>query len=464
MGARRAPERRRVLAVYAVNVVPARRSALAVLGRVRKDGAFSGAALSSELRTAQLTRDDVALTTRLVYGVLGTEGVLDEIIDRFIRGGVEPRIRDVLRLAAYELVYGRAPAYAVVDQAVVAARAIRPQAAGLVNAVTRRVAEVAPGFPWGDPTHDRDALARVSACPRWIVDEYLSSLGADRGREALLACAEPAPSYVRLDPFGATPADTRLALAAASPTLSPPDMECYVLKHPAALYGSGAGTGWFSMDAAAQMAPAACAPAPGLRVLDAGAGRGNKTICLQALAVRSGGPAAITALELHAGKAVRLRERLDNTGVPGVTVEIGDAHDAAFCGGGGSFDIALLDAPCTGLGTLRRYPEKRWRLSEPDITRMATLQATLLAGVAAAVHPGGAVVYSTCSIARAENEGVVRGFLASPEGRGFALESLDVHVPDEWKMFLTGDGMFRSWPTTAGPDGHFVAVLRRGGA
>lgn len=450
-----------MLAVHEVRVVPARTAALAVLSRVRKDGAFSGAALAAELERAHLSSEDVALATRLVYGVLGTEGILDEVLDGFLRGGVEPRIRDVLRLAAYESLYGRAPAYAVVDQAVAAARGVRPQAAGLVNAVMRRVAEVAPDFPWGDPILDPNALRRVSACPRWVIDEHLESLGPEHGVEALLACAEPAPSYVRLDPFSAPPSETYATLAAASPVQSPPDPDCYRLVHPSAVYGGVRAAGWFAMDAAAQLAPAACAPTPGDRILDAGAGRGNKTVCIQSLAMRNGGAARVTALELHAGKASRLRQRLDESGVPGVTVQIGDARHADRFAAGEPYDVVLLDAPCTGLGTLRRYPEKRWRLTPSDIPRMGALQEELLAGVSRAVRPGGRVVYSTCSVAHAENADVVRGFLAGPEGRGFALEPLDALVPQEWARFLTSEGMFQSWPTAGGPDGHFVAVVRR---
>lgn len=439
-------------------------SALAVLGRVRRDGAFSGAALAAELARTRLTGDDVALTTRLTYGVLGTEGVLDEVVDRFLRRSAEPRIRDVLRLATFELLYGRAPAYAVVDQAVAAARTVRPEAAGLVNAVTRRVAEAAPGFPWGDPATDRAALARVSACPRWIVDEYLASLGPERGLEALLACADPAPTYVRLDPFAASAESTWSVLEPAVPVQAPPDPECFQLENPAALRGAGAGCGWFSMDAAAQMAPAACAPGAGTTVLDAGAGRGNKTICLQALATRGGGAAAITALELHEGKAARLRGRLQASGVPGVAVVAEDARAAASRFGADAFDVALLDAPCTGLGTLRRYPEKRWRLDAADVDRMAALQGSLLEGVAATVRPAGRVVYSTCSVARAENEDVVQAFLEGPAGRDFAMLELGTLVPDAWSGFVTGEGAFQSWPVTGGPDGHFVAVVRRNGA
>jgi 16S rRNA (cytosine967-C5)-methyltransferase len=452
-----------VLAVHAVSVAAARTSALKVLGRVRKDGAFSGAALTAELHSARLSADDTALTTHLVYGVLGTQGVLDDAIDRFARGKIEPRIRDVLRLAAYELLYGRSPVYAVVDQAVAAARLIRPQAAGLVNAVAHRLADAAPEFPWGDPQTDLDALARVCGCPRWIVDEYLDSLGPARGREALLASAEPAPSFIRLDPFMATRESALSELAPAEPLPAPPDPDCFMLGRPAAAHG-GTGGAWFSMDAAAQIAPAAAQPIPGARILDAGAGRGNKTVCLQAIAVRGGGPARITALELHAGKAARLRERLDSSCVPEVSVTVGDAAYASTLFGHEAFDTVVLDAPCTGLGTLRRYPEKRWRITPDDVRRMAALQSSLLEGLSEVVRTGGRLVYSTCSVARTENEAVVRAFLDSTAGAGFMLEPHVGIVPDVWSRFLNDDGVFQSWPATQGPDGHFVAVLRRNDA
>ncbi len=214
------------------------------------------------------------------------------------------------------------------------------------------------------------------------------------------------------------------------------------------------------MDAAAQMAPAACTPAASMKVLDAGAGRGNKTVCLQSIAMRSGGSADITAVEVNPGKAERLLERLSVAGVPAVKVLVGDVRDSARACGTDVFDVALLDAPCTGLGTLRRYPEKRWRLDIADVERMARLQLQMITGAAETVRPGGRVVYSTCSVTRAENEGVVRSFLESPSGVRFTVEPIE-SVPAAWADYVTSEGMFQSWPTSGGPDGHFVAVLRR---
>lgn len=445
-----------------MTVAPARQTALRVLARVRKDVAFGGAALSAELRTHPLSSTDAALATRLVYGVLGAQGVLDEVIDMHLDRPVEPRIRDVLRVAAYESLFSRVPAYAVVDQAVAAARTIRPQAAGLVNAVARRVVEQAEGFPWGDPVTDRDALARASACPRWIVDEYLESFGEERGRAALMACTDVAPTYVRLDAFAAPPAETVRSLEAAAPRACPVDPDCFELTEPANAFAAESQAGWFPMDAAAQMAPRACGPRPGEEILDAGAGRGNKTFALQSIAARAGGTAAITALELHGGKAERLRERLSSSGVPNVAVVIGDASDAVSIFGPDAFDCVLLDAPCTGLGTLRRYPEKRWRLRASDIPRMAGLQTTLLEALAQVVRPGGRVVYSTCSVSIRENDAVVGQFLSGGLGKHFTAEAIGPLVPSEWGTFIGRSGAFLSCPLAGGPDGHYVAVLRRG--
>lgn len=451
-----------MLAVHALSVSAARRTALHVLQRVRRDEAFAGAVLAGNLASGTLGAEDTALATRLVYGVLGAEGVLDEAIDRHLTRQAEPRVRDVLRLAAFELLFSRAPAYAVVDQAVELTRGIRPQAAGLANAIVRRVAEDAATFPWGDPATDLDALARQSAHPRWIVDLALSALGEQAAREMLACGLEPAPSYVRLHPFERDRQAALARLAGAAPVSSPPDPDCYMLGHPARAFSAHADSGgWFPMDAAAQLAPAAVAPRPGAAILDVGAGRGNKTVCLQSLALRAGGPAKITALDVHEGKARVLRERLDRAGVPDVTVSVGDARDLEASFGANAFDAILVDAPCSGLGTLRRYPEKRWRLDPGAPARLSTLQFELLVSAARVLRPGGALVYSTCSIAADENSSIVGGFLASTSSEQYHVQPLGDVIPAEWGTFRDGSGCFQSWPTSGGPDGHFVAVLRR---
>jgi 16S rRNA (cytosine967-C5)-methyltransferase len=126
-------------------------------------------------------------------------------------------------------------------------------------------------------------------------------------------------------------------------------------------------------------------------------------------------------------------------------------------------DAVLLDAPCSGLGTLRRRPEKRWRLLPQEIDALAGLQAVLLSQGASLVRPGGVVVYSTCSLARAENHDVVAAFLGSEDGDGFATRDIRDEVPEEWRRWIGPEGWFQSAPETGGPDGHFVAAFVRKG-
>ena len=159
-----------------------------------------------------------------------------------------------------------------------------------------------------------------------------------------------------------------------------------------------------------------------------------------------------------------LAERLQRHGVPGVHILIGDATDFSAIKGApaeGTVDAVLVDAPCSGLGTLRRHPEKRWRVHPADIDSLATLGLKLLSEAARLVRRGGFVVYSTCTLAEMENAGVVRAFLESEDGSAFLVDSVAGGVPEAWQRFVTEEGFFRSLPLTDGPDGHFAARLVR---
>ena len=185
---------------------------------------------------------------------------------------------------------------------------------------------------------------------------------------------------------------------------------------------------------------------------------------LQADAVERGGPAEVFALDLHAFKARLLEERLARFGVPGVTALVGDARDLEKVDSipkAGSVDAVLIDAPCTGLGTLRRHPEKRWRVTPADIESLGELGIALLKEAAQLVRRGGFVVYSTCTVARCENAAVVEAFLAGEQGSEWRIDSLADEVPAEWQAFVTDEGYFSSFPVSDGPDGHFAARLVR---
>ena len=445
---------------------PARRLAREVLTRVRESSSYGHEVLSAALQRARLSTDDAAFATRLAYGALQTEGSLDEAIDRHTGGKrLEPRIRDALRVAAYEILFLHTEDRASVHQGVELVKTVRPQASGLANAILRRVAEDAPTFPWGDPDHDDAALARLHAHPRWLADLWIAELGRDVAAAVMAADNEPAPLFLAVNPFVAT-AEEALACLKSDRADPQPCARPGCLRADdtaAAVRGRALAEGLvFATDAAAQFVASLVGAKPGATIVEIGAGRGTKTVLIQASAVTAGGPAQIFTVDLHEFKTRLLVQRLANYSVPGVHALTGDATDLASVEGlpqAGSVDSVLIDAPCSGLGTLRRHPEKRWRVTPEEIADLADLGAKLLAEAARLVRPGGFVVYSTCTLANAENGDVVSAFLASEQGREFAVDSLRPEVPDEWTRFITAEGYFRSLPEPGGPDGHFAARL-----
>jgi 16S rRNA (cytosine967-C5)-methyltransferase len=468
MGPRRQDRRGRHLDGLVVSVAPARRVALDVISRVRDRAAFSGPVLDAALSRAGLSPADAALATRLARGTLAATGTLDEALDRFIAKprALEPRVRDALRLAAYELLFTHVEPRAAVHQGVEAVRSVRPQAAGLANAVLRKLAEAAPAYPWGDPDTDVEALARLTAHPLWLAQRLVGRYGMAAAHGIMDADQEPGPLYLWVNPFAGSDdgAFSRLTEDGAEPVPGPLP-GCLVAGRPSsAVRGTAVTEGIVLItDAAAQIAPRILGPAPGSLVVDLTAGRGTKTAELQALAVSLGGPARLIAVDLHSFKTDVLRKRLADLGVPDVTVVAGDATDPALPGlpSAGTADAVLLDAPCSGLGSLRRHPEARWRITEEQVGELSVLQGRLLAAAARLVRPGGAVVYSTCTILPEENEDVVRGFLGSTEGAGCRIRPVHDAVPEAWSGYITGEGFFQSLPTLGGPDGHFVALLER---
>ena len=451
-----------------MSVSPARRTAREVLTRVRESSSYAHEVLNATLRRAPLSPEDTGLATRLAYGALQTEGTLDDAIDRYLGGKrIEPRVRDALRVSAYEILFLSTADRAAVHQGVELVRSVRAQAAGLANAVLRRLAQDAPEFPWGDPTADAAALARLYGHPEWLTTLWVAELGRETTEAIMAADNEPAPLFLAVNPFAGT---AEAAVAALEADGAEP--EVYVLPGSfiagdagAAVRGKALADGLvLATDAAAQLVSVLVHPAQGQRIVEVGAGRGTKTLLLQARALATGGPARIDAVDLHDFKARLLDVRLSRFGVPGVRTLVGDAADFAKIPGSpepGTVDAVLVDAPCSGLGTLRRHPEKRWRVTEADVASLAELGGRLLAEAARLVRSGGFVVYSTCTLTNAENADVVRAFLASAEGSAFSIDALGHDVPEEWRRFITEEGFFRSVPEPGGPDGHFAARLVR---
>jgi 16S rRNA (cytosine967-C5)-methyltransferase len=450
-----------------VTASAARGAALKVISRVRERGAFAHETLNTVLTESNLSGQDAALATRLAYGTVSCRGTLECAVERYVDapGRLEPRVRDVLALGAYEILFMRTPVWAAVNEAVELARAVQPRAAGLVNAVLRRMGESRDAFPWGDPESDDAALARLFGHPEWLTSLLVEQLGRPTARAILEADNEPAPLYLAHLPFMGTFAEAMARLDADGAQPSPCDLAgCIVAAAPAqAIAGAALRQGYVIVcDAGAQFAAHVLHPRPGSRVLDVGAGKGSKTLVLQGLAVASGGPARVTAVDKHRFKLDVLTATLRLLRADDVTTLEADATDLVSAGllSPLSFEAVFLDAPCSGIGTLRRHPDKRWRLAPEDIEILAVLGGRLLREASRLVSPGGFVVYSTCTLTRQENDDVIADFLRSEEGEGFSLEPIS-QVPRSWEKFLRANGTFQSLPQRGGPDGHFVARLRR---
>lgn len=409
----------------------ARRSALALLGERRRRGARARDLLRGSDELGALSERDRGFAVRLVMGVTAAEGELDRVVNAHLRRGakLEPRVRDALRLAAFDLLYLGGRPDVCVSQGVELVRGVAPRAAGLANAVLHRVAEkdvptlAAARARVSAGEFGASDLARVGALPKWLCRRAMDSLGADAAAWATGAL-EPAGAWVAANRarHGVDEAAALLDRAGCEPTAGPL-AGSFQLGAPARLAPSGLveSVDVLPCDIAAQEVALSCAPAPGERVLEVGQGRGTKTVLLQGAAVAGGGPCEIVAVESDERRSERAAARMEAAGIAGhvcCTCCDGRALDASL----GTFDLVFIDAPCTGTGTLARHPEIAWSLSEDAPETLAALQSELLAAGAARVAPGGRLVYATCSVLVEEDERVVEEFLASPAGADFELE------------------------------------------
>lgn len=445
---------------------PSRTLARTVVTRVRERSAYAHETLDALLRRNPLPGRDAAFATRLAYGATAHRGTLEEVVANVSDPGtvLPDLVLDCLVTATYEILHLSTPARAAVSEGVELVRDVQPRAAGLANAVLRRVAAKAPEFPFGDPSSDLDALARAHGHPHWMVRLFAEERGHATAREIVAANDEPAPLFtVSLhEPEAVGGGDD--AWWTTGPSACPLP-GCRVARDPAAVRDlpALATREVLVMDAGAQFA-ARCVPlSAGGTVVEIGAGRGGKTLLMAARARAGGIDTSFVAVDLHAHKLEALERDAARLGLPVSTLAADAAAPGALQGAPGCASVTsvLVDAPCSGLGTLRRHPDRRWRARPADMESVAALGERMLHTAASLVPPGGFVVYSTCTITRRENDDVVDGFLSSAQGAAFVTDRLDDDVPPEWRSFVTPEGWFQSLPTLGGPDGHFVARLRR---
>jgi 16S rRNA (cytosine967-C5)-methyltransferase len=443
-----------------------RLTALRVLQRVDQGGAYADLALRAALARSPLGAGDRALVTELVYGTLRWRGRLDFllscVLDRDF-GKLELQVATLLRLGAYQVLFAeRIPAPAAVDQTVRCARAVgADRAAGLVNAVLRRLAaqREALALP-GLETDPLGHLTHALSLPSWLAARWLARLGP--AEAAALAAASNAvpPLVARANPRRTTRDALLAELRARFPDAEPARLAPLGVRlghrgdpgrDPAFVEGR-----FTLQDEGSQLVVELLAPVPGERVLDVCAAPGTKAT---AIAERVGDAGRVVALDRNARRLHLVGRDARRLGLPNLGIAVFDATRALDpVAPPGSFDRVLVDAPCSGLGTLRRNPDLRWRLREGDPAHLAETQRALLRRAAAALRPGGALVYSTCTLLTEENEAVVDAFLA--ETPAFRRAPADA-VPAPVRPLIEADGALRTWPHRHDADGFYAARLER---
>ncbi|MFQ5847815.1 MAG: 16S rRNA (cytosine(967)-C(5))-methyltransferase RsmB [Candidatus Methylomirabilales bacterium] len=436
-----------------------RQLALEILVRVERDRAYANVLLDARLRRQRLNPRDRALATELCYGVLRHRGTIDFLLSRVVDRPLEAvdlDVRNLLRLGAYQLFYlTRIPAYAAVHETV---RVARRGAGSFVNAILRALARRGPlreeELP-EDPVHE---MAVRFSHPPWLVERWRKQLG-DEALQLMQANNRVPPVGIGWNVLRGSVAGLEEALmrAGAAWETSPwvPNM-FRVREAGTLLTGSARDRGAFwVMDEAAAVVVRLLDPRPGERVLDACAGGGGKA-ALAAMLMENRGE--VVALDVSPRALRRLQDGRRRLGATITSPVRGDARVAAGQFAGWA-DRVLVDAPCTGLGTVRRRPEIRWHRGSADISRLAELQGAILDGAADCLRPGGVLVYAVCSREPEEGEEIVARFLARHPA--FCRED---SLPDFFRGgrgALLTEGCVATWPHRHDTDGYFAARLRR---
>jgi 16S rRNA (cytosine967-C5)-methyltransferase len=447
----------------------ARELARRVLARV-DEGAYATLALAGELdRQKNYDERDRGLATEIVYGVLKLRRRLDWALASYAPRGldsIDARTLDALRVGAYQILFLRVPAHAAVDDAVEAVKHARgARLAGFANALLRRVARDGEPAP-PDEKQFVEHLGVIASAPAWLVEAVLRQFAAGAGaapglgeaRAFLHAINQPAPLWLRCNTLRAKPDDlaAQLQQERRGSTVTRSRSVDEALRLDGAdqpfrtrAYADGAFT---AQDLAAQVVARLVEPREGESLLDACAGVGGKSTHLAAL---TNDRARIDAADLSERKlelAADHAHRMGAQSIHPITCDLTDPGAPLQP----TYDRVLLDAPCSGLGVLRRHPELKWRRRTDDVVRLAELQAELLEALATRVRPGGVLVYSVCTFTEEEGPERLAAFTAAHPD--FAVER-----PDDERVaaFCDASGAVRTWPHRDDGDAFYAVRLRR---
>jgi len=442
--------------------------AVDLLDRIDKTGAFAEPLLNACLDKVLLNNaPDRHLLTSLVYGTLRMRGHLDWIIKQLYKGNfpsMQEGIKNILRTALYQFLFlERIPVFALVDEAVELTKQRYPGRGDLVNALLRNAVRRLKDHDLSYPDFQKNPeehIAIVHSHPPWLVRRWLTIYGPERTHSLCKASNQIPPVAVRVNTLKTTRPSFKKVLEqegfSVSESRFSPDGLRIEGSSNALRSAAVSHQGFFILqDEASQLISHLVAPEAGEKILDLCCGTGVKTTHLAALMNNEG---RLLAVDLYPAKLEALNRLSGKMGISIVETLRADASKEADEVRQDKFDRILVDAPCSGLGTLRRNPEIKWRLQPQELPPYSRLQALILDRAASLLRRGGRLVYSTCTNLPEENELLVRKFLARHDE--FSL----IHhpsVPVPTPTLIDEGGFFRTAPDTSGMDGFFAAILAK---
>ena len=445
---------------------PARTFAYEVLKTIQERSLFLSDVFNDIAKTKELSVEDKAFARLLCVGVISTEGVLDDLINKVLSSpkDIKNDVRIALRISTYELFFLNKSSHAAVDQGVELVRFVSPKATGLANFALRRLCDLQEKFPFGKSEENFEVATYEQGFPAWLAARFKKDMGKRNALSLMEFANKPAPLFVMVN---ACRVDTKktielllargIKLIPVPPLCGKPYFLSFVFENRLAVSDEAVmrlideGALVISDLSAQTIATRVLPDVMPQRFLEIGAGHGTKTLMLQTAALAHyGKQMKLDTIEVSPKKNKELTARAKRAHVEINKQFVLDATDLSAIPNS-CYDAVFIDAPCTGVGTLRRHPEIRWRLKPEDSTSLAKTGLKILREASQKVFKGGQIAYATCSCFEEENDKVIKKFLRSPEGSLFEV----VPLTDK------GAGYFKSPLTENGADMHFLAVLKR---
>lgn len=433
-----------------------RDAAFSILWAVENKQAYSNLLLHQTLESYGISAKNRGLLTEITYGTLQHQMTLDYYLEPFLKGKVEPWVRILLRLSLYQIIYlDRIPSHAVVHEAVeIAKRRGHGGVASLVNGVLRSVQRggVRSFNAISDPV---EKISIETSHPEWMIKRWAEQFGLEKTREMALENNKIPPQTVRVNTVKATPEEVieMLVSEGLEAVQSPLVPECLVVSNGQPAKSLTFEKGFITIQDESSMLPAyALQAGPNMKILDMCAAPGGKTTHI---AEKMSNKGQLFAMDLHPHKVKLIDQTAKRLGHSIIETAAGDGKKSVERFGTEQFDRILVDAPCSGLGVIKRKPDIKYSKTADDFSRLQEIQVDLLDQAAQLLKKGGILVYSTCTVDSAENRGTAERFLKEHP----YMEKIEVSLPEA--LGLKNTGFVQVFPQDFGGDGFFISAFRK---